>query len=93
MKAYYVEVIGYLQNINFRNFITGSALLTFVNEDHLASSPIYQRLMSPCDTDDQLIAVLEVMLPSLTRVMQRLFQEMGQCGKRLEGAVTSNSET
>jgi hypothetical protein len=81
MEVYYVELINYLQNINFRSFINGSVLLSFVSEDHLASSAIYQKLVTPSDTDDKVIAILEVMLPSLTRVMQRLFQDYLPGGK------------
>lgn len=73
----YQEVIHFLMIASNRSqeFISGDLHLSFSNLHALENSVIYCHLIKPWDHDDKVDVILQVMLPAMARLLQRIFSD------------------
>ena len=73
----YQELVQYLENFveNSEAFLKGNYVLSFVNADKLNSSPVFAALTKDWEHDAKVVACLQVLMPALCQLCQRLFKD------------------
>ena len=81
--ARYREIIDYITTASqsIQAFITGQLQLSFCNAARLQSDRIFQKLVLPWEHDDKTEVILLVILPAMTRLLQRMFHDHLEGGK------------
>lgn len=79
----YQEIIDFLIMASNRTeeFMKGDLTLSFTSQHSLENDKIYLYLTQPWDYDNKVQVILEVMLPSLARLLQRIFADHLEGGK------------
>lgn len=77
----YKELVYYLKNVDYHQFIKGENLLSYTNDDVLNKSEVYKALIRPWEHDDKVIVILQILLPALLGVVKRLLSEHLEGGK------------
>ena len=76
-SAVYQELVQYIENFvdNIEAFMKGSYVLSFVNAGKLNASPVFAALTKDWEHDAKVIACLQVLMPALCQLCQRLYKD------------------
>ena len=79
----YREIIDFITtaSLSIQEFITGQLRLSFCNAARLETDRIFQKLVLPWEHEDKTEVVLLVILPAMTRLLQRMFHYHLEGGK------------
>ena len=80
---YYQEIIDYILQATNRldEFIAGDLRLSFANTHALQTSIIFQHLTAMWEHDGKVHVILDVMLPAMARLLQKIFSDHLEGGR------------